>query len=436
MVQPFLSIFDAYRQGERDFSRIVLTQVNLRDALLPEIILEEAELNEAILQEADLSSANLRKADLTRANLKGAILRQADLRGANLMGANLSGADLSGAKFDQAFLRLANFNGANLTGASLVGADGRGWVTSAQGKTIKAHRTSFQGAILRQADLSQAYLRLCDFRGADLTAARLVETDLSSVDGRSLEGESGKRKPTLLTEANLYHASLRKAQFPAADFRKANLNGADLRAAILGGDCRAADLTDALTDDTRFIRCDLTHARLNGVNLEGCTFEAVRMPDGKPPGKDLEKFSGAPPNPTGAGVSLKPPEYVEFWFETYQEIKVLSWPSFCACCMQPFDRYERYTHDSLDDSGLKVYEVRVPICTACLQHSVRRNPRPWMKSTCAAPGGNAPAAKFEIKSGGFLSGKVYFVLSFANPEYVLGFASGNALPSRGFKGNW
>jgi hypothetical protein len=116
---------------------------------------------------------------------------------------------------------------------------------------------------------------------------------------------------------------------------------------------------------------------------------------------------------------------------------VLSWPSFCACCTQPFDRYERFTQDSIVEGALKVYEVRVPFCTACLQHSVRsRNPRAWMKSTCAAHGGNAPSVKFEVKSRGLLSGKEYFVLTFANPEYILGFASGNALPARGFKGNW
>jgi uncharacterized protein YjbI with pentapeptide repeats len=437
MSQPFTSIFDEYRQGERDFRKLAMPNANLRDAILPGINLEEAELKEANLQDADLSNAILRKADLTRANLRGANLHGTDLTGATLMGANLSGADLGEAKLDHAFLRLADFSEANLTSASLAGVDGRGWVTSSREKGVKAHRTSFQGAVLRKADLTDAYLRLCDFRGADLSEATLVTTDLSSVDGRPLTNEDQKTRPTLLFGANLRQASLRKAQFSYADFRKANLEGADLRETILGGSFKEADLSHALLFDTRMERCDLTGAKLTGANLEGCKFDSVRMPDGEPPGKDLEQFIGPPPNPAGAGMILKPPDYIEFWFETYEEIKVLSWPSFCVCCMQPFDRQERFTHDSLDEGLLKVYEVRVPYCTACLQHSVRsRNPRLWMKNTCAAPGGNAPAIKFEVKSRGMLSGKIYFVLTFANPEYVLGFASGNSLPTRGFKGNW
>jgi len=437
MALPFVPITEEYNQGEREFQKFYLEKADLYKAVLSDSNLEEADLREADLREADLSRVKLARADLTRANLSGARLVGADLSQANLLEANLSEADLTGAILNKAFLRLANFSGANLMQASLVDADGRGWVERDESKGTVVRRTSFLQAILRDADLSEAYLRLCDFRAADLSGAKLVSTDLSSVEASPIPVPNAKPKVTLLFEADLKQASLRKAKFPYCDFRKADLRGADLRQAVLGGSFKDADLSQALMYETSFEKCDLTGANLTGTNLESCKFDNVHMSDGQPLGRRVDQFIGPPPNPSGRSVPAKFPDYTEFWFETYEELRALSWPGLCVCCGREFDRYERFSRESIEAGVLKVYEVRVPYCTECLQHGVRsHNAKEWMKPSCSAPGGHNPAVKFEIKTRGMLSSKEYFVLFFNNPEYIIGFASGNGLPSRGFKGTW
>ena len=437
MALPFVPLTEEYAQGERDFRKFYLEDADLHQAVLPEIILEEADLRCANLSQADLSRAKLCGADLTGANLSGAILVGADLSNANLANANLTGADLSGAVLDKAFLRQADFRNANLSSASLVEVDGRGWVRRVDGKGTIVQRTSFEGAVLRDADLTDAYLRLCDFRAADLTNAKLVSADLSSVDATPIPVPNEQPKVTILLGADLSRACLRKARFSFCDFREANLVGADLRQAVLGGSFKDADLTQVLFYDTVVDKCDLTGAVLTGTHLKSVKFGKVRMPDGNAFDPSYEKFIGPPPNPSGKTRLSKAVEYTEFWFETYEELHALSWPTLCVCCGEEFDRYERYSRESVEDGTLLVYEVRVPYCTACLQHSVRFNhPREWMKMSCTAMGGSSPAVKFEIRTRGILSSKEYFVISFTNPEYVIGFSSGNGLPAKGFKGTW
>lgn len=436
MSQPFVPIWEEYRQGERDFRKFYLAEADLQAAMMPEINLEEADLKDANLSGADLSRGKLGKVDLTRANLKEARLEGTDLRGAILTGADLTGAILTGARLDKAYLRLANFSKADLTQATLVDVDGRGWLETDAEKNVRIHRTSFKEAVLRNADLSEAYLRLCDFRGADLTGARLISADLTSIDAAPIQMKDQKNLVAIFQSADLSMVCLVKAHLNYCDFRKANLYGADLRQAILGGSFKEADLSQAILLDTELTRCDLTGAKLVGANLEGCKFNQVRMPDGQPPGKNLDQFIGQAPNPGGQGVVIRNIAYTEFWFETYEEIKALSWPRFCVCCSREYDRFERISRESIEDGVLKVYEVRVPYCTACLQHSVRtRNVKAWLKPSCASQGSGFPAFKFEVKSK-LLSAKEFFVLSLANPEYIIGFASGNSLPMKGFKGNW
>ena len=437
MSLPFVPIWEEYRQGERDFHKFYLAGADLQAAVMPEIILEEADLREANLKGADLSGGNLRAADLSRVNLREARLLGTDLTGANLVGANLTGADLTGAILNKAHLRLSTFTRANLTNASLVDVDGRGWVESDEQKNTHIRRTSFQEAILRDADLTDAYLRLCIFRGADLTNAKLASADLTGADATPLTVEQQKPRYAIFQGADMRQVCLRNARLTYCDFRSANLRGADLRQAALGGSFKEADLSQALFFDTELEKCDFTGAILAGTNLDGCKFNHVRMPDGNPPGRSYDKFVGPPPNPTGSGVSLRPVVYTEFWFETYEEIKALSWPALCVCCTKEFDRYERFSREQIEAGILKVYEVRVPYCTVCLQHNVRtRNVKNWLKPSCAAQGESSPAVKFEVKSRGMLSAKEFYVLYFANPEYIIGFASGNGLPVKGFKGSW
>jgi hypothetical protein len=100
MVQPTLSakeLIEKYQAGQRDFSKLDLSGVELSWQNLPGILLQGSDLYGAklagtVLTHADLTGANLAHADLGRAELTGANLAGADLRGANLRDAISSGA--------------------------------------------------------------------------------------------------------------------------------------------------------------------------------------------------------------------------------------------------------------------------------------------------------------------------------------------------------
>ncbi len=102
----------AYAAGQRDF-----TKVNLSEANLTGVNLTEADLTGADLYGVNLTGADLSGADLYGVNLTGADLSRADLSGADLYGVNLTGADLSGADLTGADLSRADLSRADLTGA-------------------------------------------------------------------------------------------------------------------------------------------------------------------------------------------------------------------------------------------------------------------------------------------------------------------------------
>jgi uncharacterized protein YjbI with pentapeptide repeats len=436
MSLPFIPLSEVYANGERNFQKFYLENADLQGVSLPEIDLTEADLTSANLQGADLSQAILCGALLAGANLKGAVLHLANLSGANLRGANLEDADLSDADLSRANLRQAVLTRANLTRARLVQADASGVLERVQDKAPSIQRVNFSEAVLREANLSDANLCWSNLQAALLNNAKLMRTDLTGAVATPLKDTKGQTHVVSFAEADLTMACLRKAQL-AGDFRKANLNMTDLRLANVTGDFREADLSDALLLNTIFNGSNFTDSKLTHVYLESCKLNKCLMPNGKASSWDSNKFAGEPPNPTGKNVLRKQPTYTEFWFETFEELRALSYPMMCVCCCRPYERYETINREITTSGIPTTYEVKLPYCTACLQHHIRtRNVEQWMKSICNAPGGNYPAAKFELKSKGMLGGRYFFVLSFASQEYTIGFAAGNQLPMRGSKSSY
>lgn len=119
----------------------------------PGAVMPSTDLTGALLAGYDLAGDNLKFADLAGANLSRADLAGANLGWANLAGANLSGADLRGANLASANLQGANLQGADLAGAVLRYADLYRAVLTGFGPY---QPTSFNGAILFQADLQDA----------------------------------------------------------------------------------------------------------------------------------------------------------------------------------------------------------------------------------------------------------------------------------------
>jgi len=194
------------------------------------------------LRQADLTHMNLVMANLRNANLESATLvcslMGADLRQANLRMATLSRpANLAVANLSQADLTGANFSGTNLNGAILVGADLNG--------------ADFSGTNLKAAVLVDAKLPGTNFFGANLSFAEL---------------DRAHGCPSFL-EANLSDASLIGCDFRGfgergPDFRRANLSKTNLTSAILAN----SNLERAILVETVLDGANISEAFVYGVS--------------------------------------------------------------------------------------------------------------------------------------------------------------------------
>lgn len=192
----------------------------------------------------DLTGVDLKKIDLTKADLS-----KADLTGAKLTEADLSRATLTGADLSRAILTRANLSGANLTSADLTNAD------------------------LVKTNLMRA----------NLFEAKLIKANLSSVTNPTRDSPPHKAK---------FHGGRppHEALFFMANLTKADLTGANL----IGVDFAAADLSDAILDDT-----DLTNASFSGAvlvmtnfirsNLVRVNFDSANLTKAKFNGSTLDR---------------------------------------------------------------------------------------------------------------------------------------------------
>jgi serine/threonine protein kinase, bacterial len=109
-------VLAAFRRGQRTFSEMDISTLDLSKAHLPGITLSSANCAYINLQGANLAAGKFDKADLSGAVLKDTVLSRGYFSYANLQNADLRGADLS-----DAYLNYANLHGANLCGANLKG---------------------------------------------------------------------------------------------------------------------------------------------------------------------------------------------------------------------------------------------------------------------------------------------------------------------------
>lgn len=267
-------ILKKYADGERNFSGVNITEVNLSRANLTGIDFSDATLSIANLTGAKLSEANLTGAKLNVAKMSGANFSHAKFNGAilnvaNLVRANLKGAELIQAALIRAELIRAEMTGANLCEANLSGADLR----EAQLKQVN----------LSGANLSEADLRGCSLVGANLEYATLSATDLSRADLSGADLSETELRHANLSRVNLSGANLSGANLRWADLSGANLRWADLSDAKLSGaNLLGADLTNANLTNASFVHADLTQANLIrvewvGADLSGATLTGAKL---------------------------------------------------------------------------------------------------------------------------------------------------------------
>jgi uncharacterized protein YjbI with pentapeptide repeats len=217
----------AFYKENKEVSREKISQADAND------ILDDPDCN---FSHKDLGYLDFKDKDFTHCTMINTSFFGADLRGANLAGSNLQ----------RAYLNLARLEKANFTGAILI-----------------------------EATIFQPIFGQTNFKGANLTNARMIGTlgnvDMSGaliVNGQfgldvgnqpmgqmKFDSSGGK-----FNNANFEGADLNIASFIFGDLRDANLKNANLyRAELVQADLRGADLTGA----------DLTQANVDGADFEG-----------------------------------------------------------------------------------------------------------------------------------------------------------------------
>lgn len=148
--------------GEKKLAGAQLHGANLAKLDLQQVELQGGDLTLADLDSSNLTGANLTKTNLIRASFRSANLLGADLSSAQISSTNFFGSNLSGACLRSAHIMrpsyegwwkngesITSFKDANLTGANLTDIH-----------LDSEHEADWHGAILRDADLTGATVRV------------------------------------------------------------------------------------------------------------------------------------------------------------------------------------------------------------------------------------------------------------------------------------
>jgi len=180
-------------------ARMDLTLCRLESKALSGVDLSGARLRRCSLTGMDLTGTRLDMADLAYADLRGAVLEEASFAGTNLRRANLSRAQAAAASFVPMQMVGDRLWPTNLEGALLIDAD----LTNAV----------FTNAILKNADLGGAILTGTDLRGVDLGQVRRS----APVAGSDGPGPREQRRTRRFTEPVL-HARTDHGTFRTLDW--------------------------------------------------------------------------------------------------------------------------------------------------------------------------------------------------------------------------
>ncbi|WP_062265738.1 pentapeptide repeat-containing protein [Endozoicomonas arenosclerae] len=136
------------------------------------------------------------------------------------------------------------------------------------------------GRSLRYARMNKVDFHQSSLRGADLTAASIMESNLSDMVMNHIDARSIR-----LRYSNIKDSKLRQSNFQRADFHQTDLSGSDFTQSQLNH----AVFSNSKMDQSIFSRTDLTESRLDRVNgsksnfsmavLNGTTFLQANLPE-------------------------------------------------------------------------------------------------------------------------------------------------------------
>lgn len=114
----FTEVIARYRNGERDFSHVILQNADMSNVSLQGIIFIGSDLTGTNFSNSDLADA-----DFTDCNLSKCLFDNAVLKNTKFEGANLTRASIRNVAIERTSFRKANFMWAHLCGNDLVRAD-------------------------------------------------------------------------------------------------------------------------------------------------------------------------------------------------------------------------------------------------------------------------------------------------------------------------
>ena len=239
---------------------------NLEDANLAGANLDDCDFSQAVLARAQLTRTSMARANLRQANLGGARCEQTMLSGAVLYETNCHGTRFEYCNFAGASFEQTHFNESVLKGCDLG---------KSRWRQVALLKMTLEDLVFDEADFAQMTWIECRLRRVSFISARLsrcgfVATDCSeAVDfsGAALEGSS------FAHGSSLSHALLRNALIKQCGLRTTSLAHADLSDARLDNsdfsecDMQFAKLERVAAGDSLFIRTDFTGASLRDANL-------------------------------------------------------------------------------------------------------------------------------------------------------------------------
>ncbi|CAF3975669.1 unnamed protein product [Rotaria magnacalcarata] len=189
----------------------------------------------------DLAGAYFHNVDLSTSPL-----HRISLVGVHLISASFATIDVSEADFRYTLLDTANFSRANCT------------------------NTTFEGAVMTNADLSHALLRL----------ASLVDVELNGANASRSDCTSTTFSRALMTGVDFSHTILSRAIFHKVDLIWAifhNASGYRKTVSFTQAKMFSVDFSDANLFESLFTECSLVRANFHRINLEGARFEHCDM---------------------------------------------------------------------------------------------------------------------------------------------------------------
>lgn len=288
-----------------DISGLSLADKNLRQADFSGCNMREMDLAFTIFQEATLYACDLSFSNLIHTNFIRADMRGARIESANLAGADLERADLRGGALtsdgNYAQPEPVNFRGANMTGARLIGTMANNAdFSDAIMAQVKMHGADLRGARLIGTDLSDA-----DFIGVNMAGANMKNAILTGVDSAMLKN-MGLDLSSAITDNNI-GPSVAELSKPLSHMieehqlwvttsgkqgRQLDLSGYDLREV---GSLKQQKLTALKAKEAKFFGMNLFQVELQSAVLEGADFRRCDLVGADFRGANLRgaKFSHA-----------------------------------------------------------------------------------------------------------------------------------------------